>query len=73
MPILKKEKMPSNVMAIKITVTVIGRRILVELIDKEIAILYLREYFICNQIKNLRSENKLCYEVFVSQTVNHFY
>jgi len=32
-PILKKEKMPSNVMAMKITVTVIGRRILVELID----------------------------------------
>jgi len=32
-PILKKEKMPSNVMEMKITVTVIGRRILVELID----------------------------------------
>jgi len=32
-PILKKEKMPNNVMAMNITVTVIGRRILVELID----------------------------------------
>ena len=36
MPILKKEKMPSNVMEMKITVTVIGRRILVELIDTRI-------------------------------------
>jgi len=32
-PILKKGKMPSNAMPMKITVTVIGRRILVELID----------------------------------------
>jgi len=36
-PILKKEKIPNNVMARKITVTVVGRRILVELIDTKLS------------------------------------
>ena len=70
-PILKKEKMPSNAMAMKITVTVIGRRILVVIKDTSLIYSYSKLLnFIFSNIE-IKPHKKMNFLQYYMEMENH--